>query len=577
MTPDAPLRRFPIALGAILAFGAFLRFYGLSWGGPFHHFHQDEHYVLSSADMLRRDPRVAAMSPKFFMYSPLLPYLINVLRSLYSAVVHRLDLSRPADEMTYVLMGRGIVATLGTATIALVFAIGRRIDSIAAGLLAALFLACSVLDLQAAHFATTDIPSSFFAVLTLWFALSVVEEGDLRSLVGAGIGFGGSILCKYSGGFVLAVVAVAYLLAPCRPRTFTPVGSWLKWIMRGLIPVVVGVALFLLLDPLVWQYFAKFRSDIREWVTDPLTGVTHPIWTAQFANLKHPELYWFTNLLWWGLGPCLELLSVVGVAWLVARREKKAAVLASFPVAYFVLTHDVGTPFVRYGVPLMPALALSAGVIGADLVRKRTVVSRAIMLVTIATTVLYALAYMNVYRQPDARLQASQWLLDNVPADSNILVEPSQNTPPMGSYLVNVSFDRDYVLWGPPRTPADRHDYYNLHTLDGYRMLYNRGPTDDDRRHYISSRLAVSDWIVIDDSYLQWYAHLPEGQYSVVKRYYRDLFAGRLGFELHKTFKTYPTLFGFTINDDSAEMTFRLFDHPRVFIFRRAITPSPRT
>ena len=56
---------------------------------------------------------------------------------------------------------------------------------------------------------------------------------------------------------------------------------------------------------------------------------------------------------------------------------------------------------------------------------------------------------------------------------------------------------------------------------------------------------------------------------AATKDYYRDLFAGRLGFQLVKTFKTYPSLFGYPINDDDAELTFRLFDHPRVFIFRR--------
>jgi len=42
-----------------------------------------------------------------------------------------------------------------------------------------------------------------------------------------------------------------------------------------------------------------------------------------------------------------------------------------------------------------------------------------------------------------------------------------------------------------------------------------------------------------------------------------------------KTFKVYPKLFGVTINDDAAEFSFRLFDHPRVFVFRRfAAAPS---
>jgi hypothetical protein len=90
------------------------------------------------------------------------------------------------------------------------------------------------------------------------------------------------------------------------------------------------------------------------------------------------------------------------------------------------------------------------------------------------------------------------------------------------------------------------------------------------RRRYIQSRLALADWIVMDDTFVDFYQHLPEREYGVVKQYYRDLFAGRLDFQLIKTFKVYPSLFGHPIVDDGAELTFRLFDHPRVFVFARA-------
>jgi len=111
---------------------------------------------------------------------------------------------------------------------------------------------------------------TFFCILTLWFAMRIAVRGDMSSLIGAGIGFGGAILSKYSGGFVLGIVGLAYLLSPQRPKTLKPFAPWIMWVVRGVIPIVVGFGVFLLLDPLVWKYFAKFQSDIKDWVTDPL-------------------------------------------------------------------------------------------------------------------------------------------------------------------------------------------------------------------------------------------------------------------------------------------------------------------
>ena len=79
-----------------------------------------------------------------------------------------------------------------------------------------------------------------------------------------------------------------------------------------------------------------------------------------------------------------------------------------------------------------------------------------------------------------------------------------KNTPPTGSYLTDVDFHSNYVLFYPQ---TEKHDYYQLYVLDTYRSLYNRGVDDEFRRNYIQSRLALVDWIAIDDTFLQQYQH----------------------------------------------------------------------
>jgi len=559
-------------LAAITAAGAGLRFYNLGWGAPYYHFHIDEHFVLGPADSMRQSMKDAAMWPKFFMYSPLLMYLVNIVRGAYELVGHPLDLTVPRDEVTYAVMGRAISATLGTATIPVVYLIAERLSGRRAGLLAAALLAFSVIHLRDSHFATTDVSMTFCCALALWLALRLVDRADLASLVASGLAFAGAVLFKYSGAFVLGVIGLAYFLAPGRPTRLQPIRAWLRWVLRGITPIAVGVATFFLVDPLVLQYPAKFKSDIKDWVVDPLTGVTKPIWAAQFADVSSPPLYWFTNLLWWGLGPVLEIAGVAGIVWLLARRDKKSFVAASFPILYFVAAAlNNRAPFIRYILPLCPAFAMAAAILCVDWMSRLRwrLAGRVATVVVLGATALYALAYMNVFRQPDARLAGSQWLIDHVPQHTKILVEPSQNTPPMGSYYTAPDFNQNYVLFANPNGRAEKHDYFDVYVIDTYRFLYNPGVSDQMRTDYLNSRLPLGDLIVIDDSLMEFYRHLPGSLHHVVKRLYGDLFAGRIGFMLAKTFKESPWLFGVTLHDDAAELTFRLFDHPRVYIFQR--------
>jgi hypothetical protein len=571
-----------LILAAIVAVGAAFRFYNLAWGAPYYHFHRDEHFVLGPADTLRRDVRAAAMGSKFFMYSPMMMYLINVVRGTYEALIQPLDLDVPSHQVTYMVLSRAIAATFGTATILVTYAIAARVAGRVAGLLAAFFLACAVLHLRDSHFATTDMPMVFFCMVTLWCAIRVAERATWPWLIAAGASVGAAVASKYTGLISLGTVGIAYFLAPVRPLQIQPVRAWVVWVLRGLIPIAAAIVSFFLLDPLVWWYPQKFMLDFRQQVIEPLTGVTQPIFFAQFADIGSPRVYWFTNLLWWSLGPALEILGLAGVVWLLVRRDRYAAVAASFPIIYYVVAGQSVAPMIRYTLPILPALAVAAGVLGADwLGRPRWRVASTLAVgVTVVLTGLYALAYMNVFRQPDSRVETSKWLVDHVPAGERILVEPSQNVPPMGSYYTDTKFRHDYVLWGAGNSrrqaERERKDYYHLFSLDTYRYLYADRYDDAEKRRYIASRLAEVDWIVIDDTYVQWYDTLsrsvrPDDRIhnAVVAQHYRDLFDGKLGFEMIKTFKVYPEILGLTIHDEAAEFTFRLFDHPRVYIFKR--------
>ena len=465
---DISRRAAIIGVALAVAIGAALRFYGLGWGAPYFHFHIDEHQVFNDAYLLARDARQAAMSPKFFMYSPLPAYLLNVLVDIYEVFGHRLDLSMPRDEVTYMLLGRSISAVLGSATIPAIYLVAERVGGRLAGVLAACFLACAVIHVRDSHFFALDVSMAFFTVVAWHFLNRIIERGDRTADIGAAVSLGLGLLSKYSAAFLAPLLALAQLLSPSGPRGVRPFGPWVRLALRSAASVALGIIVFLALDPLVVQYYAKFRSDIKDWVIDPLSGAVRPLWIGQFADVSALP-YWFTNLLWWSLGPALECWALAGVIWLLFRRDRVAILAAAFPIVYWLSAGRTATiaPFIRYTVPLAPPLALAAGVLSADLIRRPRWRPLGIgaTAVVLAATAGWAVAYMNVFRQPDSRLAASKWLIQNVPAESKILVEPSHNIPPMGSYLTAVDFTEpvgDYALWAA-RAGAEKHDYYRLY------------------------------------------------------------------------------------------------------------------
>ena len=322
--PDLSRRSALLWLAAITALGGAFRFYNLGWGAPYYHFHIDEHFVFNGAYLLGRDAQAAASSAKFFMYPPLPMYVLNVVVDFYEAFAHPLLLNVPRDEVTFMVLGRAISAAFGTATIPLCYLIASRVAGRLAGVLAALLLACSVLHLRDSHFFTTDSSLVFFSTLTWLYLIRTVQHGDAKADAGTAFSFGLAVLSKYTAVFLAPLIGLAHLLSPRRPPHLRPLGPWVPFLLRAAAPVAGGVIVFLILDPLVLIYYDKFRMDFRDQITTPLLGGSQPQFFSQFADVQ-PHAYWFTNLLWYGMGPAFEIWGAPrrGVAVRPARPRRR--------------------------------------------------------------------------------------------------------------------------------------------------------------------------------------------------------------------------------------------------------------
>ena len=90
-----------------------------------------------------------------------------------------------------------------------------------------------------------------------------------------------------------------------------------------------------------------------------------------------------------------------------------------------------------------------------------------------------------------------------------------------------------------------------------------------EKRTQLYEWLDQADYIVLSSNRL--YGSIPRlpSRFPMTTRYYEALFSGELGFEPLVSFTSRPQLLGIEINDDNADESFTVYDHPRVDIFRK--------
>jgi YYY domain-containing protein len=137
---------------------------------------------------------------------------------------------------------------------------------------------------------------------------------------------------------------------------------------------------------------------------------------------------------------------------------------------------------------------------------------------------------------------------------------------------------------------------------DGYGGIYQRDlvfemywEANEAKRTRFLNILSSAEYIFISSS-RQWAStiRIPE-RYPLVTTYYRELigcppekdiewcynvataemFEGNLGFELVKVFQSDPTIGSWPLNDQFSEEAFTVYDHPKVFIFKKSANYNP--
>ncbi|MGE0462582.1 MAG: DUF2298 domain-containing protein, partial [Vicinamibacterales bacterium] len=285
----------------------------------------------------------------------------------------------------------------------------------------------------------------------------------------------------------------------------------------------------------------------------------------QWAN-RTP--YWFVwkNLVLWGLGPPLGLTAWAAwslAAWQTAAHRTRCHLI---PVVWVgVLFLHQGGQFAmagRYLLPVYPMLALLAAWLlvtawdrastrdSIASTQWRRAMAAGFAALVVLSTALWAVAFTAIYRRPNSRVVASEWIYRHVPTGATLATEHWDDALPL-------------PLAG--RSPR----------LFGAIQLT---PYDDDtprKLDLLIEQLGAADYVVLSSNRL--YDSIPRlpMRYPMTIRYYDALFSGALGFERVADVTSYPSLGPLRVPDQSAEEAFSVYDHARVQIFMKTSQWSP--
>jgi len=402
-----------LVLSLILIVAAGVRVWGITFGLPNSEVRPDEMTVVQNSLGLL----FGGLNPRFFNWPSLEFYLVAVPYRVAFEVAHfrgifhlKFDMFRDAmvNPTPYLLVPRTVSVAAGVLSVWLVYRITRELLDRTTALVAAFFLAVAYLHVRDSHFGVTDVPMTALVLCTLLCVNRAVSDPTrLRRWALAGVVAGLTASTKYSG---VAMTPIGVIAAAIASGGHDEPSSGRNAARRGTIFLACALLGFVAGTPYAVLAYPAFLEGVR--------FESHHLATGHGIQLGYGWIYHLMFTLRYGLGTPLLVASIAGMPILAMTSWRKAALVCSFPILYYLLLGRGTTVFVRYMIPIVPFLCITAAVSVMALTNRLSPRSRNTGgLIAAAIAVLIALpsiqrvmAFDSLLTETDTRVLAERWL-----------------------------------------------------------------------------------------------------------------------------------------------------------------------
>ncbi|KKP53060.1 MAG: hypothetical protein UR42_C0001G0027 [Candidatus Roizmanbacteria bacterium GW2011_GWA2_33_33] len=527
--------KFPIFIALFLLL-FYTRFINIGWGLPYP-MHPDERNMANAIQTLNCKFSIfnfqfsnlrECFNPHFFAYGqfPLyLGYLIVYFLKFFDG-----DLGFPIgfQEAVFSLRIISAVASIINAIIIIkIIKVITKKESYLLSLISYLLIIFSPFAIQFAHFGTTESLLMLFYSLIIYLSMLMFKRRTTDAVVWLALVSGLAVATKISS-IIFIIVPTVTILSISRP--------WDRY--KNLIKFgALAIIFTMLFSP---HNFLNFRDFVNamNYESDVALGKSLVFYTRQFFNTQ-PILFQLEKVFPYTLGwPVFILgsLGFLGLSW----KDKKINLLRFAFLIYFIPSALIYAKWSRFMTPIFPIITIFA-----ILFLLRIKVINVIKIIIIIIAILPGIAYLQVYQNPDVRFQASDWIYKNIPNNSYILSETA-----------NVV---DIPVLNPKSEIRNPKQIQNLN----YQIIsFNFYDLDQslELQLELSNHLEKADYIFVPSRRI--FANHSKKTYPILNQYYEDLFSGKLGFEKVAEFSS-------GLNDEQAEETWTVFDHPVIRIYKK--------
>ena len=393
--------------------------------------------------------------------------------------------------------GRFLSALVDLGAVFLTFLIGRRLYSWQAGLLAAFFQATAVMPIQQSHFFTMDNWAAFFTTLGVYTAVRAAGFGDARLkwqihwwiLFGLSLGLAVASRINVAPlAVIISISAVVWLVRrghTWRSLRQTSLGSldFQRVFLGVLVTATVSLVVFRLAQPYAFADATIARNEVIAQTGEEPGAVSvllrsimgfNPQWRSNLEEIQRlqspdavfpPALQWtdrdqiifpFTNMVLYGMGVTAGLAAWAGLLWALWRivRARPDWTAHAIPVAwsllYFLFMGTRWVKSIRYFLPIYPTLFSLGGWAlfaiwqrAGQSERQKTLkqgLAAGLLLLVSVPSLLWASAFIQIYREPITRVAASEWMFENIPTGATLIYEANGQTKEMALSLKGYDF-----------------------------------------------------------------------------------------------------------------------------------------